>query len=150
MWAGMRLIVVTAVALLAVGCGSGQSSETETVTRAEFLAKAQAICKRGTAKLDKQYNHWAERARFHADSEAFMNKKAEKVILPSKVQKVKELRALELPEVGEKKLEIFLAAMEEGIEKGRKDPSSLRVGDYAFQRAFEMSESVGLQVCFIR
>jgi hypothetical protein len=141
--------LILAIGLLPIACGSSGGADTTKISRAAFLTKAKAICQRGNAKRDKQYNRWAERAHLHADSEEFMNKKAEKFILPVKVQKVKELRALELPEVGKEKLETFLVAMEEGIEKGKRDPSTLRVGDYAFQRAFEMAESVGLQVCFI-
>jgi|ERR1700761_2934438 len=140
--------LILAIGLLSVGCGSSGDSETRVISRAEFLAKAQAICKKGSGKIGKQYAYWAERAHLHTDSEEFMDKMAAKVEIPVKARQVRELRALGLPAASEKKLEVFLAAMEEGIEKGKKDPSTLRVGDFAFQRAFEMAESVGLKACF--
>jgi hypothetical protein len=142
---GLTLVL----AALLTGCGSGGGSEAEVIPNSEFLAKAQPICEKGTAKAGKEYDYWAKRAHLHADSEAFMNKMAEKVVLPVKERQLRELRALGLPEGREKKLKAFLAAWEEGIEKGKQDSSTLRVGDYAFQQAFEMAESLDLQACFI-
>jgi hypothetical protein len=144
-WAGLALIL----AVLLASCGSGGGSEAKVIPNSEFLAKATRICKTGNAMIGKKYGYWAQRAHLHADSEEFMNKVAEKIVLPVKVQQVRELRALGLPEGKERKLEAFLAAMEEGIEEGRKDRRTLRGSNYAFQRAFDMAESVGLVACFV-
>jgi hypothetical protein len=143
--AGLTLVL----AALLAGCGSGGGSEAKVIPSSEFLAKAKPICEKGTAEAGKEYDYWAKRAHLHADSEEFMNKMAAKVVLPVKERQLKELRAVGLPEGKEKKLKAFLAAWEEGIEKGKQDSSTLRVGDYAFQRAFEMAESVELQACFL-
>lgn len=147
-----RRAIVGAALLLALmalaACGSGAGSETTTISRAAFLAKARSICKTGDAKIGKEYAHWGERAHLHRHSEEFMDKMVAKVVLPMKVRQVREIRALGLPEVGKKKLAAFLAAMEEGLETGRREPARLRVGEYAFQRAFEMADSVGLHACF--
>ena len=140
--------LILAIALLPLGCGSDQGSEAPAISRAAFLAKARMICRKGDAKISKQYSYWGERARLHRHSEEFMDKMAAKVVLPMKVRQVREMRALGLPEAGKKKLAAFLAAMEEGLETGRKEPARLRVGEYAFQRAFEMADSVGLHACF--
>jgi hypothetical protein len=145
----MAAVIALVVAVLPISCGSDQSSEAEVISNSEFLAQARPICEKEKAKVDKEYSHWAERANLHADSEEFMNKKVEKFVLPRKERQLRELRALALPDGRAKKLKAFLAAWEEGIEIGKKDPSRLRVGDYAFQRAFEMAESVGLQTCFV-
>lgn len=140
--------LVLAFALLLAGCGSDQAPETQAISRAEFLAKARKICRKGDAKIGKEYAYWAERARFHRHSEEFMDKMVVKVVLPMKVRQVREMRELGLPTAGKKKLATFLEAMEEGLETGRKEPARLRVGEYAFQRAFEMADSVGLHACF--
>lgn len=130
MWAGLtsspaRVAALALVlAALLTSCGSGGGSEPTVISRAQFLVKAQAICEKGSTKIGKRYAYWAERAHLHADSEGFMNKMAAKVVLPLKVRQVQELRALSLPEAGKKKIEAFLAAMEEGIETGKKDTSS--------------------------
>lgn len=137
-------------AVLPIACGSGGDAETTTISKAEFAAKAKAICSKGTRKIDAYYSAWSPKAARHADSEEFMNGVAERIVIPVRTREVRELRALGFPEGSEKKLEAFLAAMEEGIEKGRKDRRTLRGGgSYAFERAFEMAESVGLQACFL-
>lgn len=137
-----------ASAVLPLACGSSQAPEAKVIPRSEFLAKVRSICRKGDAKIGKEYSYWAERAHLHRHSEEFMDKMVVKVVLPMKVRQVREMRALGLPTAGKKKLAAFLAAMEEGLETGRKEPSRLRVGEYAFQRAFEMAESVGLRACF--
>jgi hypothetical protein len=144
----VAVALVIAMAVLPLSCGSGQGSDAKIIPSSEFLAKAKPICEKGNAKIGKYYGYWGERARFHADSEEFMNKVAEKIVIPVTAQEVRELRALGLPEGREKKLKAFLAALEEGIEKGKKDRRTLRGSNYAFQRAFDMAESVGLVACF--
>jgi len=144
----MAVGLVLAVSMLPIACGSSQSSEAPTISRAEFLAKARSICRKGDAKIGREYAHYAEQAHLHRHSEEFMDKMVVKVVLPMKVRQVREMRALGLPRAGKKKLAAFLAAMEEGLETGRKEPARLRVGEYAFQRAFEMADSVGLRACF--
>jgi hypothetical protein len=147
-YAVASLVVVLAMAPMA--CGSGQDPETNVIPRSQFLAKARAICVKGGAKMDKYYFSRIPRARKAADPEEFLNRVDEKIVIPVKTQQVKELRALGLPEGKEKKFKEFLAAMEEGIEEGKKDRRTLRSGGhYAFQRAFNMAGAVGLKRCFL-
>jgi hypothetical protein len=135
--------------VLPISCGSsGQSSKAEAIPNSEFLAKARPICEKNNAELSKRYAYWAERAHFHADSEKFMDKVAAKIVIPGITREVRELRAVGLPEGREKKVEAFLAALEEGVEKGREDWHTLRGGPYAFQRALDLADGVGLVACF--
>jgi hypothetical protein len=139
-----------AIVVVLTSCGSGQVSGPAVIPRSEFLAKAKPICNKGGAKMDKYYNSRAPQARKHADPEGFLDRVDQEIVIPMKTQQVKELRALGLPQGSENKLEEFLAAMEEGIEKGKKDRSTLRTGGpYAFQRAFDMAAALGLTDCFI-
>jgi hypothetical protein len=142
---GMAVVLV----VLLASCGSGDAPEAKVISPSEFLTKAQPICKKGNDKIDKSYNYWGGRAHLHADSEDFMNRVAEKVVIPVRQQQLKELRALGSPEGEEKKLKAFLEAMEEGIEEGKKDRRTLREGHYAFQRAFNIAASLDLEACFI-
>ena len=145
-WAGLAFVL----AMLLASCGSGGGSDAKVIPSSEFLARAKPICERGSAKISKPYGYWGERARFHADSEEFMNKVAEKIVIPVRTREVRELRALGLPEGKEKIAKALLAAMEEGIETGKKDRTTLRGGGpYAFQRAFDLAGELGLEACFL-
>jgi hypothetical protein len=138
------------IAMLPLSCGSGQDSEANVIPRAQFLAKARQICIKGGAKMDKYYFSRIPRSRKAADPEEFLNRVDEEIVIPVKTQQVKELRALGLPEGKEKKFKEFLAAMEEGIEEGKRDRRTLRSsGHYAFQRAFDMAGAVGMKRCFL-
>lgn len=145
-------VAVSALALAAVlgSCGSSGGSEVKVIPRSQFLAEAKSICERGSAKIGKAYGYWGERARFHSDSEEFMNKVAQKIVIPVRTRQVRELRALGLPEGREAKVRALLMAMEEGIETGQKDRTTLRGGGpYAFQRAFDLAGELGLEACFL-
>jgi hypothetical protein len=148
-----RLIVGVAlllVSLTIVACGSGGGSETTAISKAAFEAKAKAICVAGTEKIDTLYAAAVPKALKHSDSEEILNKAVQGFVIPIRTKEVREIRALGPPAVGAKKVEAFLEAMEEGIEEGKKDRRTLRsTGHYAFDRALNLSEGIGLGACFL-
>ena len=140
---------VLLVLLILVACGSREGFEATAISRGEFVAKARAICSKGSERIAAYYGRWGAKARRHADPEEFMNGVAERIVIPVRTAEVREMRALGLPAAGKEKLEAFLKAIEEGIERGKEDRRSLRGGNYAFQKALDIAGEVGLMVCFV-
>ncbi|HEU4705671.1 MAG TPA: hypothetical protein VFS64_00605 [Solirubrobacterales bacterium] len=146
-------VVATTLALTfaLVACGSGGGSDT--ISRAAFLKQAKAICTKGTTAIDAVYSRYAGGKHIpkNVNRNAFMNKVAAEIVIPVRKKEVRELRALELPVVGRRRLEMFLEAMEDGIKEGEEDHQALRgLGTkYVFYRAIEMSDDVHLEECFI-
>lgn len=155
MKAGKCLAAACVATLLALaGCGGDSSSapaETApTLTRAEFLKQAKAICEKGTDRIDVLYARASRRAPKNDPGERFMNEAAARIVIPVRREELRKLRALGVPREGGRKVEEFLEALEEGIERGEESHPSLRaVGEpYAFERAYAVAGTTPLGNCF--
>jgi hypothetical protein len=172
---GTSLLLVFALLLL-VGCGDGDSSEststqtsaqsseqgaatkaqplTGTLTKAQFLKKANAICVKGTAAMGKgDAAFWAKHRPpgGKAPSQALVNQLQLQAILPVRVRELRQIRALGLPRGDEQRVETILEAWQEGVEKGEEEPSSLDSGgpQFAFYKAYSMGIDYGLEKCWL-
>src|SRR6476661_2732594 len=94
------IVAVVAVALLA-GCGGGggSSSSASSVSKEEFIAKANAICKKGTERLQVAI---AGALKKQPNITKVTKSEQEKIVttamVPSVSREAKELRALGVPE----------------------------------------------------
>jgi len=152
-----------ATALLALtlgvaGCGSSEKAAEELphLTKAQLLKKAEAICLQGNEAIKATFNPWEKKhlKDFEAGeppTSAELDEIATKAALPVRKMELRRLRALGIPHPGAATYRRILAAMEEGIEEGEQDHSSMRkVGDeYAFAKAFELSFAYGLTSCWL-
>ena len=64
---------------------------------------------------------------------------------------LRRLRALGLPDKGERQFKEMLVAMEEGIEEGERNHASMQgvESDYAFAKAFDLGVAVGIKSCWL-
>lgn len=162
--------------LLLAGCGGGggsesastqtsaQSSEqgaaakaqpmTGTLTKAQFLKKANAICVKGTAAMGKgDAAFWAKHRPPHGKTpgQALVNELQLQAILPVRTRELRQIRALGLPRGDEQRVEAILEAWREGVEKGEEEPSSLDSAgpEFAFYKAYSMGIDYGLEKCWL-
>jgi hypothetical protein len=157
---GGRFLVGLAVPALAVGgCGTSDSGGGSTgsrlplsLTKAQFLKKANAICSRGNeemARLDV-----AAWERYNPDGRPITDAVSDKValaLLPAREKELRRIRALGPPQGDEQYVDRMLDAWQEGIRRGREDHSSLRAGDtdFAFYEAYSMGLDYGLVECWL-
>jgi hypothetical protein len=135
------------IASLLVGCGGGDA----TLSRAEFIKKADAICK----KTDKaqvgeavgyQKAHTKELAT--VSREAGLKKLILAILLPSVSKEAKEIEALGAPSGGEKTVQEFISAMEQGVKQAEKEPTSVEdLAKGPFSKADTLAREYGLQEC---
>ena len=155
MKAGKYLAAAGAAVLLALsGCGGGDggatAETTSSLSKAEFMKKATAICARGTAKINAGYSRASAEATKRGAGEHFMNEAAARIVIPVRREQLQEIKALGLPAEDEETIEAFLEALQEGIERGEESHASLRAGgpDFAFERAYVLANKHGLESCF--
>jgi hypothetical protein len=154
--AGKHLTAVGALLLLAVGgCGGSDGNATAgnapSLTQAEFMKKAKPICERGTDRIDALYAKAAEHVPKDDKNEHFMNEAAARIVIPIRREELRKIRALGLPAGHEKKIEAFLAALQEGIERGERSHPAVRGSDgeeYAFEKAYLIAGHGPLGSCF--
>lgn len=142
------LLAAVALLLAPISCGSGGAESTSSLTKAQFLRKANAICAKYNPKMTEDLGAYLDKhAGSRHRSEAIEDKAAAEVVLPFRKKEVRLLRALGTPTSDEKYVDEMLTAWEEGIERGEEDPHSLRRN--AFSKSFSMGIHYGLKKCWL-
>jgi hypothetical protein len=148
------LLLLLALVVLPPGCGSNGGEGTVpagTLSKAQFLKQATAICAQGTKEAQKLDD--AAWEKYEPDrsttNEAVLNK-VSLALLPAREEELRRLRALGLPKGDEQLVDRMLTATEEGYEEGKEDPTVLRdwPPDFGFSRAYEIGAKYGLEGCW--
>lgn len=144
--AGATLVLAAGMA----GCGNGGSGAegTASLTKAQFLKQANAICKKTYREINQTYGEFS-RAGENSASEARRNQEAERIVPPALNKVVSALHALGAPGGEGQRVEKLLTSYEEGIEAGEEDPLALRgtKGEFALEGAYEKLWAYGLTGC---
>ncbi|MGZ5326344.1 MAG: hypothetical protein ACXWEL_06905 [Solirubrobacterales bacterium] len=137
---------VLAIALIAVGCGGGSdnTSSTSDLTKAEFIAKANAICAQGNKEIQQAFEALGQ----GKPSQAQLDQIATDTLLPSVEKQVSQIRDLGIPKGEEDQVNAILDSAQSGIDKGKADPSSL-VSDQndPFKEANQLAKQYGMTEC---
>jgi hypothetical protein len=152
--AGRSIALLSVLALLALaGCGGGGTESTGSLTKAQFLRKANAICAKGTKEFGKgDVAFWKRHGGPSSTaSQALTNELQLTVALPIRKEELRQIRALGLPRGSEQRVEKMLAAWEAGIKKGEAEPASLDSAGpaYAFYKTYSMGIDYGLVKCWL-
>jgi hypothetical protein len=150
----LSLIAAFAVATLLLGCGGGdESSASGSISKEEFIAKADAVC----AKTNKQME--AALGKFLTSGEQITNlSKADnerfvtKVLIPNLEKEIEEIKGLGVPAEDEERAKAMVAALEEGLETAEADPEALAASssDIVYGIASRLAGEYGLKVCSSR
>jgi hypothetical protein len=137
------VMIVAALGLAA--CGGG---EQKAISKDEYLKRAQEVCKKGNADLQK------------ASDSAFPNLKpgekptddqialfVRKTVVPEIRKQVKALRDLPPPKDSKDKVDKIYDALDQGLDKMNDDPKLLLSGTNVFSKADELGKKYGLSVC---
>jgi hypothetical protein len=149
------IATVIAAALLVIGCGggSGDSSSVSSLSKKEFIVKADAICRKGNERMQAELFKVLRKNRVGgkltkpslADNEKFIAA----VLIPDLKQEISELKALGVPEGDEERVDAIVAALEEGLETAEENPETVAAGssDMVFGIASRLAGEYGLEVC---
>lgn len=142
------------IALVAAGCGGSDDSNSEStasLTKAEFVKEGNAICTKGNAKIESEFEAFTKDRNLSenkAPSKVVQEEAAEEILIPLISSQVEELRALGAPEGDEGEVEKILTGAEEAIEEGEEDPASLLGnGPGKFKEVNKQAREYGLTVC---
>ncbi len=149
------LIGVVAAVLLA-GCGGGSDSTavtTGSLSKAAFIKKADAVCAKGTERLQKGFATYlrknkksiiALRHPSKADYEGLIGG----ILIPNLEREIEEIRKLGAPNGDEERIEAIFTAWEEGIEVAENDPAAVKHNSEAiFGVGSRLAKEYGLEVC---
>ncbi|HKT84078.1 MAG TPA: hypothetical protein VJQ84_09620 [Solirubrobacterales bacterium] len=140
--------------MLLAGCGGGgdDSGGDKTISKQEFIAKADAICKKGTERMQVAFLAGIKgTANLTKVSKAEQEKLVGSAIVPSVEREVKELRSIGIPDGDEEKVDAMIGALEEGAETAKRDPGAVAdSSDAVFGIASRIAGEYGLKDCGIR
>jgi hypothetical protein len=153
----VRLSALPAVALAIVvavaGCGgSGASGDTTTasISKAEFIKKADAICAKGGKQSLSEFLAFEKENKIPEGKEPTTAQWAEigtKVLVPALQQQVDEIRRLGSPAGDEAQIEAFLHRGEEAVEKLEENPETAKSPSKVLADAHEVIKGYGFKVC---
>jgi hypothetical protein len=148
------IAAVVAAAMLVAGCGGGDdSSSSSSISKEEFIAKADAICKKSNEQMEAEIFKYLRQNRVKGslrkpsveDNEKFIVA----VLIPNLEREIKELKALGVPSGDEEKIDAMISALEEGLETAKNEPETVAAGssDIVFGIASRLAGEYGLETC---
>ena len=147
------LAALAAIAMIAAGCGGGGDSTTDSgsLTKAEFLKQGNAICAKGNKEIQEGFEEFAKENGFSEKkqpSKAQLTELVETVVLPKVRGQVEGIKALGAPSGEEAQVEAITDAAEEALEKGEEEPAAL-ASEKAdpFAKANKKASDYGLVKC---
>jgi hypothetical protein len=145
-------------ALVGVGCGSddkksdsgggGASSTTApSISKSEFIAKADAICKKGDDAINAAGAKVFPRGK--EPSKEQVQQFATDSVVPALQGEVDQIRALGAPAGDEDTIDAMLKSVQEGVDQIKGDPSILTQQEtpQPFKDANAKAKAYGLKVC---
>lgn len=141
---------VLAATLVACGAGGAGSQTSSSVTKAQFIKSADAICAR--TELTKEVAARKAVAKTPIFKELKVDRGAAKTLLlqtviPPVEEMVDELRGLDRPEGDEQSVRAIIAAYAHGIDVTRRRPMGVVSGLDPFTEADRSAARYGLGVC---
>ena len=144
------LVGVAAIAAIVTGCGSSDDS-TSSLTKAQFIAQADAICKTGNAEIESGFEAFAKENSLKENEEPSKAQQveiAETILVPNVKNQGDEIRALEAPSGDEDEISAMLDALDEGVEEAEAEPEALfKAESDPFGPANKIAKEYGLKVC---
>jgi len=146
------------MAIAVAGCGGGSDDgngiTASSLSKAEFIAKADAICAKGQKQVERNFGAFAKKTKLNVQqvtknpTKAQVNGLVHAVLIPAIEQEVTEIRALGAPAGDEDKIEAMLDATEEGIATAEDLPRTvLEETSVAFGVGSRLAKEYGLTVC---
>ena len=147
----LALAAILVVAPAAAGCGSSKKSSSTTtstpaISKAAFLKRGNAICRKGNREIGTAARSLFPRNR--RPSKAELNRFATKTLIPSVQREINGIRALGAPPGDKARVDAVLSSAQSALNKGKRRPALLTTnGPGPFKRANSLARSYGLKAC---
>jgi hypothetical protein len=161
-----RLLAATTLALaagsIAAGCGGGDDTTTVSgasgatgaqgapLTKDAFLAKGNAICKKGNQELNqagKQFFQSLGLSKNEQPSSDQIQQFATQTVIPKVEAQIDGIDALPAPSGDEAQVQALVDAARQDLDKIKQDPSLLEGNNDPFADANKLAKQYGLDEC---
>jgi len=146
LYRGLAFVAVLTTGLAVAGCGGGNgTSTTAAISKADFLKKGNAICKKGNQSIKLAGNHLLPQGKqpTAAQKQQFTN--VALLTIQAEILRVKRLGA---PPGDEAKVNAIIASAQAALQKVKQDPSVLfKQNSDPFAEANKLANAYGLTAC---
>lgn len=146
-WALILAVAALALAAITAGCGESESEGSDTVSKAEYVKRADAICLKLNKDTSAKYGALNQRGRPLTAAE---QREATKSVYLANLQKrLDELQQLPMPEGQEEKVSALYAALQEGIRNATAQKAIAFTNTYGFfAKANKLAKELGFEYCY--
>jgi hypothetical protein len=128
------------------GCGGGKDSGTTSLSKGEYVKKADAICSRHHDNIEEKFFTAAEKSK-GAGTRAGISEAVETVMLPELRAEASQIRALGMPSGEDGAASAILDSFEEGIKEIQSTVSAGGGTSPAMEKANRLAKAFGLKTC---
>jgi hypothetical protein len=140
---GLAFAAIAGVVLIGVGAGCGGGDD-DTLTKAQFIQQADAICKKGNKRIDAAAKQIFTTKQ--EPSKAQLTTFATDTLIPDVQGQVDDVRALNEPSEDEDEVNAFLDSAQSELDKGKEDPLYM-TSDKSFSETNKLGKQYGFKVC---
>jgi hypothetical protein len=137
---GLAFAAFLAVGVVVVGCGG----DDDTLTKAQFINQADAICKQGNKRIDAAAKEIFTTKQ--EPSKAQLTQFATDTLIPDIQGQVDDVRALNEPSEDEDQVNTFLDSAQAELDKGKEDPLYM-TSSKSFSETNKLGKAYGFKVC---
>ena len=152
------LAALLAGLLLAAGCGGSSGSsgdeitvETGSLSKAKFIAKADAICEGARTEFLQKYTSFVEAHKADLGDkqkeEALLGEMLETILGPNLEGQIKQISHLGAPKDYAPQVEAFLSALQQRIDEAQGNPVELTATATPFKKAEDAARKAGMNGC---
>lgn len=151
---GLALLAALIVGICVAGCGSSSSSSTATettaaITKAEFVAKGNAVCVKGEKAQEAEINAYIKKNGLEnkKPSKAQEAELVETVLVPNVQSQIDGVKALGAPSGEEQQVNSALELSQQALEKVEANPELAFGKENVFAAAGKQLHALGLKEC---
>jgi hypothetical protein len=151
---GLVLMAALVVGVCAAGCGSSSSSSTSTettaaISKAEFVAKGNAVCVKGEKAQEAEINAYVKKhgLKNKKPSKAQEAELVKTVLVPNIQSQINGVKALGAPSGEEQQVSSALALSQQTLEKIEANPELAFGKKDTFAAAGKQLHALGLKEC---
>lgn len=146
-------LLLALTALLVGGCGDSDDGsaevqvETGSLTKAEFVEEANAICRRDRREFEREFARFVRNSTSAGQGDAAAGELVETVVVPVYSEQIDQIGELGAPSGDEEEVTAFLEALQEGLDDALDQPLAFTGDKDHFIEAAELASAYGLTVC---
>ncbi len=149
---GLVLLATLIVGVCVAGCGSSNSTSTETtaaISKAEFVAKGNAVCVKGEKAQEAEINAYVKKNGLEnkKPSKAQEAELVETVLVPNIQSQINGVKALGAPSGEEQQVSSALELSQQTLEKIEANPELAFGKNDTFAAAGKQLHALGLKQC---